>query len=128
MVLEEHCHLGRCQKNGFNKQRGVMDKCVQRLDENLGAIRFQTGRECICVFRTNRTLMRPRAVGRLWWSATEKGRVVDPPLVFKRDFLGDGGSSVRESWRETCSETWSGDETESDSETEGDFFGGKERP
>ncbi|GFV93547.1 hypothetical protein TNCV_1988591 [Trichonephila clavipes] len=51
-----------------------MDKCVQMLDDNSGAIRFQTDRECICVFRMNRTLMRPRDEGRLWWPANEKGR------------------------------------------------------
>ncbi|GFV41776.1 hypothetical protein TNCV_3629271 [Trichonephila clavipes] len=35
---------------------GVMDKCVEMLDEKSGAMRFQTGRECICVFRTNRPM------------------------------------------------------------------------
>ncbi|GFW01443.1 hypothetical protein TNCV_5030931 [Trichonephila clavipes] len=53
---------------------GVEDKCVQMLDEKSGTIRFQTVRECICALRANRTLMRPRAGGRLWWPANDKGR------------------------------------------------------
>ncbi|GFY36631.1 hypothetical protein TNCV_28351 [Trichonephila clavipes] len=69
-VQEEHCRLGRCQENGCKKQRGVMEKCVQMLDENPGIIRFQTARECICVFRTNRTR---EAEGRLLWPANDKG-------------------------------------------------------
>ncbi|GFU65675.1 hypothetical protein TNCV_635981 [Trichonephila clavipes] len=59
------------------------------LDENPGTIRFQTGRECICVFRTNRTLMRPRP-----WADSgglpmirNEGRVVDPPLGLKAVFF-----------------------------------------
>ncbi|GFW71771.1 hypothetical protein TNCV_219851 [Trichonephila clavipes] len=60
-------NLGRCQENGFETQRGAMDKCVQM---NPGALRFQTARECICVFHTNRTR---EAEGRLLWSANEKG-------------------------------------------------------
>ncbi|GFX99139.1 uncharacterized protein TNCV_2493201 [Trichonephila clavipes] len=69
------CRLGRCRQNGSKEQRRWDRKKELHMPiEKCGAIRFQTGRECICVFRANRTLMRPRAVGRLWYSANEKGR------------------------------------------------------
>ncbi|GFV27693.1 hypothetical protein TNCV_4169181 [Trichonephila clavipes] len=70
--------------------------------ENTGDYTFPTGRECICVFRTNRTLMRPREKGRLLWPANDKGRSVDPPLVFKGVFLGKRAeeNSKRETWSE----------------------------
>ncbi|GFV70959.1 hypothetical protein TNCV_2355031 [Trichonephila clavipes] len=65
-----------------------MDKCVQMLDKNHGTIGFQTARECICVLRTNRT----REVEGDFCGLPmrrDEGRVVDPPLVFKKIFLGD---------------------------------------
>ncbi|GFV54752.1 hypothetical protein TNCV_3844711 [Trichonephila clavipes] len=73
-----------------------MDKCVQMLDENPGALRFQTARECIGVFRTNRTR---EAESRLLWPANEKGREAwcEPALVFKRGlFLRDRGRALKE--------------------------------
>ncbi|GFX27758.1 hypothetical protein TNCV_3662451 [Trichonephila clavipes] len=76
-----------------------MDKCVQKLDENPGAIRFQTARECICVFRTNRTR---EAEGRLLWPANEKGQGAwcGPKLVFKRVFFRRRGEipEKKETW------------------------------
>ncbi|GFV32234.1 hypothetical protein TNCV_1675201 [Trichonephila clavipes] len=65
-----------------------MDKYVQMLDKNHGALSFQTAWECTCVFRTNRTR---EAEGRLLWPVNEKGRGVwcVSTLVFKTVFLGD---------------------------------------
>ncbi|GFW58143.1 hypothetical protein TNCV_2742871 [Trichonephila clavipes] len=87
-VYEEHCRPGRRQQNGFKEQRWCDEENVQMFRENTGALTFPTGRECICVFRTNRTLMRPRDEGRFLWPAYDKGRGLDPPLVFKTVFLG----------------------------------------
>ncbi|GFT49009.1 hypothetical protein TNCV_3874771 [Trichonephila clavipes] len=58
------------------------------VDESSGAIRFQTGWECNCTFRTNRILMMPRVVGRVWWLANKKGRraCCGSTLAFKRVF------------------------------------------
>ncbi|GFV41330.1 hypothetical protein TNCV_625031 [Trichonephila clavipes] len=87
-VQEEHCRLGRCQENGFKKQKGVMDKCVQMFHENIGTFTFPTGRECICEFRTNRIR---EAEGRLLWPTNDKGQRTwcGPALVFKSVFLED---------------------------------------
>ncbi|GFV93622.1 hypothetical protein TNCV_1989341 [Trichonephila clavipes] len=49
-----------------------------------------------------------------------EGRVVDPPLVFKRGFLGDERGAMRLEPRERR------DLKRSDSESEGDFFGRKD--
>ncbi|GFU77502.1 hypothetical protein TNCV_3498751 [Trichonephila clavipes] len=65
-----------------------MDKCVQMLDKNHGALDFQTARECICVLRTNRIREAEGDFCGLPMRRSE-GCVVDPPLVFKRGFLGD---------------------------------------
>ncbi|GFX27748.1 hypothetical protein TNCV_3662351 [Trichonephila clavipes] len=72
--VKADCRVDRCQENGFKKQRGVMDKCVQMLDENPCALIFRMARECICECRTNRTIMRPGDERRLLWPANEKGR------------------------------------------------------
>ncbi|GFS66185.1 hypothetical protein TNCV_2511261 [Trichonephila clavipes] len=64
-----------------------MHKCVQILDKNYGAL-VQTARVCICVLRTNRTR---EAEGDFCGlpMRRDEGRVVDPPLVFKKGFLRD---------------------------------------
>ncbi|GFX82122.1 hypothetical protein TNCV_2707521 [Trichonephila clavipes] len=67
------------------------------------AIRFQTVRQCICVFHTNGTLMRPIALKRLWWSANEKGRGArwGPTPVFKKVFWETRGKiGKKEAWTE----------------------------
>ncbi|GFV49103.1 hypothetical protein TNCV_236371 [Trichonephila clavipes] len=48
----------------------------------------QTAQECICVLCTNRTR---EALGDFCGlpMRRDEGRVVDPPLVFKKGFLGD---------------------------------------
>ncbi|GFV69080.1 hypothetical protein TNCV_2929091 [Trichonephila clavipes] len=89
----EHCRLGRWRENRFRNQRrcdGQLTRCWTR---NLTPLHSRRSRMWDCAFPTNRTLMRPRAMGRLWGPANDKGRgegrVVDPPLVFKRVFLGE---------------------------------------
>ncbi|GFV40146.1 hypothetical protein TNCV_1533941 [Trichonephila clavipes] len=75
------------------------------LDKNHGTLGYQTARECICVLRTNRTR---EAEGDFWGLTMrrDKGRVVDPPLVFKRVFRrreeSPGWRELEESpgWRE----------------------------
>ncbi|GFV74807.1 hypothetical protein TNCV_1040451 [Trichonephila clavipes] len=85
--------------------------------EKCGTIRFETARECICVFRTNRTR---EAEGRLLCPANDKGRDVDPPLVFKRVFL-EGGERLEP--EEKGGDLESRDQPRSDAESEGDFSG-----
>ncbi|GFU00804.1 hypothetical protein TNCV_4819491 [Trichonephila clavipes] len=63
---------------------GEMDKCVQKLDKNYGAL-VQTARECFCVLRTNRTRKAERDFCGL--PIRDEGRVVDSPLVFKKVFF-----------------------------------------
>ncbi|GFV80702.1 hypothetical protein TNCV_4618641 [Trichonephila clavipes] len=62
-----------------------MDKCVQMLDKNHSALGFQTARKCICVLHMNRTR---EAEGDFCGlpMRRDEGRIVDPPLVFKRVF------------------------------------------
>ncbi|GFT90826.1 hypothetical protein TNCV_3863801 [Trichonephila clavipes] len=64
-----------------------MHKYVQMLDKNYCAL-GQTARVCIGVLRTNRTREAERDFCGLPIRRDE-GRVVDPPLVFKRVFSGD---------------------------------------
>ncbi|GFT46704.1 hypothetical protein TNCV_3184891 [Trichonephila clavipes] len=62
-----------------------MDKCVQMLEKNYGAL-VPAARVCICVLRTNRT--REDEIDFCGLSMRrDEGRVVDPPLEFKRGFL-----------------------------------------
>ncbi|GFV31432.1 hypothetical protein TNCV_134711 [Trichonephila clavipes] len=73
------------ERIGLQNKGCVMDKCVQMLDKNNGALGYQAARECICVLRTNRT---SEAEGDFWGlpMRRDERRVVDPPLVFKRVF------------------------------------------
>ncbi|GFW06152.1 hypothetical protein TNCV_36281 [Trichonephila clavipes] len=64
-----------------------MDKCVQMLDKNYGAL-GQTARVCIGVLRTNMTREAERDFCGLPIRRDEE-RVVDPPLVFKRGFFAE---------------------------------------
>ncbi|GFV58170.1 hypothetical protein TNCV_687771 [Trichonephila clavipes] len=62
-----------------------MDKYVQMLDMNYGVL-GQTARVCICVLCTNGTREAERDFCGLPMRRDE-GRVMDPPLVFKRVFF-----------------------------------------
>ncbi|GFV01612.1 hypothetical protein TNCV_2962051 [Trichonephila clavipes] len=68
------------------------------LDKNHCALSFQTARECIFVFRTNKTR---EAEGRLLWPANEKrrGAWCVPTLVFKKVFFRKREESPeKETW------------------------------
>ncbi|GFW85861.1 hypothetical protein TNCV_855101 [Trichonephila clavipes] len=72
--------LGFCE--GILETGGVMDKCVQMWTRNYGAL-GQTARVCFGVLCANRTREVKRDFGDLPIRRSE-GRVVNPPLVFKR--------------------------------------------
>ncbi|GFT09369.1 hypothetical protein TNCV_5062351 [Trichonephila clavipes] len=66
-----------------------MDKCVQMLEKNYGTL------VTIVTLRTNRT----REAERDFWGLPmrmDEGRVVDPPLVFKKGFFLQETRRVRD--------------------------------
>ncbi|GFU63081.1 hypothetical protein TNCV_4123211 [Trichonephila clavipes] len=83
-IAQSVTHHGKCRENGSNEQKRCDKQNVQLPIEKCGTRR---SRECVCVFRTNRTR---EAEGRLLWPANYmgKGAFCGPSLVFKRVFLG----------------------------------------
>ncbi|GFX12291.1 hypothetical protein TNCV_63371 [Trichonephila clavipes] len=63
-----------------------MSRCRTR---NLAPVHSRRGRECDCEFRTRIGLMRPWAEFCGLRMISDEGHVVDPPLLFKRVFLGE---------------------------------------
>ncbi|GFU38950.1 hypothetical protein TNCV_1753621 [Trichonephila clavipes] len=86
LVLKESCRLGWCRENGIIETGGVMDKCLQMLDKVL----WRLG---------NRIRRAERDFGGLP-KRRDAGRVVDPPLVFKRGFLSGYGIKKDLPWIE----------------------------
>ncbi|GFW75748.1 hypothetical protein TNCV_4429311 [Trichonephila clavipes] len=67
------------------RNKGVIDKCVQMLDKNMAPlVSRRPGSVFVCYARIG--LGRPRADFCDLPMRRDEGRVVDQPLVFKRDF------------------------------------------
>ncbi|GFX64738.1 hypothetical protein TNCV_4682131 [Trichonephila clavipes] len=79
------------------KQRRGSEESVQMFHENTGAFTFHSARECICVFRTNRTR---EVKGSLLWPPKDKGRGAwcGPAPGVLRDFLGGTLKKKRLGW------------------------------
>ncbi|GFY31352.1 hypothetical protein TNCV_753101 [Trichonephila clavipes] len=83
---------------------GGMKKRSRCRSRNLAPEHSRRSRECICVFRTNRT---KEAEGRLLWPANDKGRgaCCGPTPGVLKSFLGQRRLR-REETRERREETW----------------------
>ncbi|GFU85809.1 hypothetical protein TNCV_2036401 [Trichonephila clavipes] len=81
-----------------------MNKVYRCRTRNLAPVHSRRARECYCEFHTNGTLRG------LWADfcglpiISDKARVVDPPLEFKRAFFGEIGEQRRSLDRERIAE------------------------